>query len=187
MKNIILLTRPHTGTNTLVYLFALLGKAPLYFNHISGDQSIRTIKACLELEPDAVYVYTRRDAVDHKRSWFKRYKDDEAQKRYVNMLRANTVVRPYLAQHGKIDFHIAAGPDKRDRVVAQICEEAGVEYTPVMKRFVQLWPKLNSQDGAALDPATQGTLDVLKANSQLGEYLRKVHNYDVNKGVRHGT
>jgi hypothetical protein len=57
-----------------------------------------------------------------------------------------------------------------------------------MEEFIAVWPRLNAQDGGTeLPDALKEKLEHLKADAQLGEYLRKHHNYDVNKGEYNGT
>lgn len=186
MKDIILITKPYTGTHTMTYLLGMLGGAKLYNNHISTYNSIRTIMKAVELMPDSVVLCTQRNLAAHQISWERRVGSLEGLgEAHVTEDR----LVPQLPIERTFFLTIDGTNPVKTAVIKRLCLKAEIPITAGMWNFMELWPRLNSTEpgGLELSEERKDRLEHLKADAQLGEHLRKHYGYDINKGVRHGT
>jgi hypothetical protein len=186
LKDIILITKPYTGTHTLTYLLGMLGGAKLYNNHISTDNSIRIIMKAVELMPDSVVLCTQRSLAAHQASW-ERHGSDPKDLGVAHRVEDKLV--PQLPIDRTFFLTIDGIDSVKTAVIERLCLKAEIPITAEMWNFMETWPRLNSTEpgGLELSEERKDQLEHLKADAQLGEHLRKAYGYNVNKGVRHAT
>lgn len=180
MKPIILLTVPHTGTHTMMYLLNVLGNAKTYHSHITkADKAKLTYLFNLDLS-DAVIIYTHRNRDDHQESWDERYSTTRIDKALDEHYSVQDWALKKFDQSDWRIFHLNINQPRHHRhaVIGMACLEAEVPYTPEMQAFVELWPKMNARGGEEV-VLTEEEADALSRakRSRVENYMLEHHNF----------
>lgn len=175
MRPIILLTMPHTGTHTLLYLLNVLGDAETYHCHVAKPDKQRLARLFNQDLSDAVIIYTHRNYYEHEVSWLDRYKTlVDLQDHY----KVHDWVMGVLDKSDWRVFHLNIDESRHHRhsVIGMACLEAEVPYTPEMQAFVDLWPKTNARSGEELVHTEESANKLTRAKrSRIDNYLENYH------------
>lgn len=179
MKPIILLTMPHTGTHTLMYLLNVLGGAKTYHSHVTlADKPKLVYLFNLDLS-DTIIIYTHRRVDKHLESWKERYDNKDIDDHYAAH---DWAMRKLDGKANARTFHLNIDEPSHHRhaVIGMACLEAGVGYTPTMQAFVELWPKMNARSGEEV-ALTEDEADALSRakRSRVENYMLEYHNFNL--------
>lgn len=186
MKPIILLTMPHTGTHTMVYLLAQLCGGKVYHNHLDGSNDHVLDKLYEQDLSDTVFVITDRTLDDMKESYAKRYPED-AGTRLKKALSCHDYACARLMQHPMV-YRILIDEQAPDKTAAalKIMKAAELPVSPAAQAFMKTWPKMNSRKGEEVSLSEDEADFMSRAKRRrIPHYLREYHNIDL-KVNKHG-
>jgi hypothetical protein len=181
MKKLLLFTIPHTGTNTMHYLFGVLGKVEVYWCHFHAP-SANKLRDLFRLEDpgDAVYMMTERDDENLRDSWKRRKRKGFKEEGVQAAFTMRDKYKPLLVERGCFIMPIEGTTLERSLVALSVMDELGIEPKKPFLKFIETWPYFNAHATSNIEnfKVAKGRSDSLSASlrNDMQHYL------DLHKG-----